>query len=258
MACSIVGGVVFVWHALRSKTPMLDLRMFSKATYRASMIGGSLMRSSISATPFLFPLLFQIGLGWSPVRSGFVMTAIMLGSILARFGGTLTIRAIGFRQGVTRHSSSDRHCDDDASDFPQQHASDIYRGNAGSRGILQGSAFRCRFCACVRGRGSCRGEQGIDIVNGHSADQSWFWNQPCRLHAISFCGRSGSVDGGRFYVVFRRARYRDLVVDTALPGAGSERRSKYERSRRFASQVNYAQLAMGQARRDSRQGAWML
>jgi EmrB/QacA subfamily drug resistance transporter len=100
VACSTLGSVAFVWHALRSKAPMLDLRIFSRATYRASMIGGSLMRSSISATPFLFPLLFQIGLGWSPVRSGFVMTGIMLGSILARFGGTLTIRVIGFRKAL--------------------------------------------------------------------------------------------------------------------------------------------------------------
>ncbi|WP_429362196.1 MFS transporter [Paraburkholderia sp. GAS32] len=99
-ACAAAGGVMFVLHALRSKAPMLDLRMLSKGTYRASMLGGSLMRVSISATPFLFPLLFQIGLGWSPVRSGFVMTGVMLGSILARFGGTFTIQRIGFRRAL--------------------------------------------------------------------------------------------------------------------------------------------------------------
>lgn len=95
-----VGGLMFVLHVLKSPTPMLDLRLLSKSTYRASMIGGSLMRFSISATPFLLPLLFQIGLGWSPVRSGFVMTGMMLGSILARFGGTFTIRQIGFRRAL--------------------------------------------------------------------------------------------------------------------------------------------------------------
>jgi EmrB/QacA subfamily drug resistance transporter len=96
----VVSGTLFVRHALRTSAPMLDLRLLSKSTYRASMIGGSLMRSSVSAMPFLLPLLFQIGLGWSPVRAGLVMTGMMLGSILARFGGTLTIRRFGFRRAL--------------------------------------------------------------------------------------------------------------------------------------------------------------
>lgn len=93
-------GTAFVLHALKTAAPMLDLRLLSESTYRASMIGGSLMRFSISAMPFLLPLLFQIGLGWSPVRAGLVMTGMMLGSILARFGGTFAIRFVGFRKAL--------------------------------------------------------------------------------------------------------------------------------------------------------------
>lgn len=97
---SVVTGAVFVWHALRSTAPMLDIRLLSRSTYRVSMIGGSLLRFSVSATPFLLPLLFQVGLGWSPVRAGFVMTGVMLGSIIARFGGTYAIRTMGFRTAL--------------------------------------------------------------------------------------------------------------------------------------------------------------
>lgn len=97
---AVVTGSAFVWHALRCPTPMLDLRLLVKSTYRVSMIGGTLMRFSISATPFLLPLLFQVALGWSPVRAGFVMTAIALGSLISRFGGTYAIRLLGFRAAL--------------------------------------------------------------------------------------------------------------------------------------------------------------
>jgi EmrB/QacA subfamily drug resistance transporter len=100
LVVGLIFGTAFVLHALKTVVPMLDLRLLSKSTYRASMIGGSLMRFSISAMPFLLPLLFQIGLGWSPVRAGLVMTAMMLGSILARFGGTFAIRLVGFRKAL--------------------------------------------------------------------------------------------------------------------------------------------------------------
>jgi hypothetical protein len=51
----------------------------------------------MGATPFLVPLLLQSALHWSPVRAGLVMSAMMLGSLLARFGGTLAVRLLGFR-----------------------------------------------------------------------------------------------------------------------------------------------------------------
>ncbi len=37
----------------RARSPMLDLRLLAKSTYRASMLGGSLLRLGIGATPFL-------------------------------------------------------------------------------------------------------------------------------------------------------------------------------------------------------------
>jgi EmrB/QacA subfamily drug resistance transporter len=99
-AAAIAAWIVFVRHALRTHAPMLDLRLLTKSTYRASMLGGSLLRLGIGATPFLLPLLLQTGLGWSPLKAGIVIAAMTIGSIVARFWGTYAIRVMGFRSAL--------------------------------------------------------------------------------------------------------------------------------------------------------------
>ena len=92
--------IVFIWHALRTRHPMLDLRLLAKPTYRASMLGGSLLRLGIGATPFLLPLLLQSALGWSPLKAGVVIAIMTIGSMLARVGGLYAIRILGFRSAL--------------------------------------------------------------------------------------------------------------------------------------------------------------
>jgi EmrB/QacA subfamily drug resistance transporter len=99
-AAAIGAWIVFIHHALSARSPMLDLRLLAKPTYRASMIGGSLLRLGIGATPFLLPLLLQVGLGWSPIKAGAVIAIMTIGSMLARFGGTHAIRVLGFRTAL--------------------------------------------------------------------------------------------------------------------------------------------------------------
>ena len=97
---ALAAWIAFITRALRVRVPMLDLRLLAKPTYRASMIGGSLVRLGIGATPFLLPLLLQDALGWSPLKAGSVIAIVTLGSLLARFGGTLAVRVIGFRSSL--------------------------------------------------------------------------------------------------------------------------------------------------------------
>jgi EmrB/QacA subfamily drug resistance transporter len=97
---AVVTWTIFIRHVLRVRVPMLDLRLLAKPTYRASMIGGSLLRLGIGATPFLLPLLLQAGMGWSPIKAGSVIAVVTVGSLLARFGGTYAIRVFGFRTAL--------------------------------------------------------------------------------------------------------------------------------------------------------------
>jgi EmrB/QacA subfamily drug resistance transporter len=99
-AGAVAAWAIFIYHALRVPAPMLELRLLAKPTYRASMLGGSLLRLGIGATPFLLPLLLQEGLGWSPIKAGTVMAAMTIGSVLARFGGTYAVQKFGFRTAL--------------------------------------------------------------------------------------------------------------------------------------------------------------
>ena len=105
MKLLVAFGTLALWaffarHALRARCPILNLRLFSVGTFRASMVGGALLRLGMGATPFLIPLQLQSALHWSPARAGIVMSCMMLGSLLARFGGTLAVRLAGFRPAL--------------------------------------------------------------------------------------------------------------------------------------------------------------
>ncbi len=98
LALSLIFGAGFVLHALGASRPVMNLRLLAYPTYRASLIGGSLVRLGLGATPFLLPLLLQIGLGWSPVRAGLVTIASGCGALLCKPTASYVIRRFGFRR----------------------------------------------------------------------------------------------------------------------------------------------------------------
>ena len=82
-------------HAARAAQPLLRLSLFQLRTFRAAVSGSFFTRIAIGGIPFLFPLLYQVGLGYDPVQSGLLMMPqalaamslkLTMPSILARFG----------------------------------------------------------------------------------------------------------------------------------------------------------------------------
>ena len=53
--------------------PLLRLNLFRIRTFRASVSGSFFTRLGVGGIPFLFPLLYQVGLGFTPVQSGLMM-----------------------------------------------------------------------------------------------------------------------------------------------------------------------------------------
>lgn len=94
----ILGFILFVRHVLARDTPILNLRLLALRTYRASLLGGGLMRLSLGAWPFLMPLLLQIGMGWSPAKAGLVSMAQAAGAFAAKYVSTQMVRALGFKR----------------------------------------------------------------------------------------------------------------------------------------------------------------
>ena len=91
-AVLLVSGAMFLRHIRRVERPILDLSLLRHHTYRASLTGGTLVRLGIGATPFLTPLLLQVGLGWTPVQAAFVTIGAGFGALSVR---TVTRRVIG-------------------------------------------------------------------------------------------------------------------------------------------------------------------
>ena len=56
---------LYVLHARAHPQPMLDFRMMQIATFRLSVICGSLSRIAVGAMPFLLPMMLQLGFGLS-------------------------------------------------------------------------------------------------------------------------------------------------------------------------------------------------
>src|ERR1035438_1550306 len=60
-------------HARSLPFPLLQLRLFSIRTFRAAVSGSFFTRLGIGGVPFLLPLLYQVGLGFTPIQSGLLV-----------------------------------------------------------------------------------------------------------------------------------------------------------------------------------------
>src|ERR1700722_16125660 len=70
LAVSIVLLAGYGVHATRTAHPLLQLSLFRIRSFRAAVDGSFVTRLGIGGLPFLFPLLYQGGLGYTPVQSG--------------------------------------------------------------------------------------------------------------------------------------------------------------------------------------------
>ena len=93
-----LSGALLAGYGIRAMStafPLLDLALFRIRTFRASVSGGFFTRLGLGGIPFLFPLLYQVGLGFTPIQSGLLVLPQAIASlgmktflpvILARFG----------------------------------------------------------------------------------------------------------------------------------------------------------------------------
>jgi len=101
VAAGVVAGVLYWFHAKRAKFPLLDPQLFRHRMFRSAIIGSSLFRIGVGATPFLLPLMLQLTFGLSPFESGMITFAAAVGAIIAKFAAEWIYERFGFRQGLT-------------------------------------------------------------------------------------------------------------------------------------------------------------
>jgi len=99
MAAGAVVLAFAVWHAQHHPSPLIDLSPTRIPTFRTAMMtGGALFRLTIGATPFLWPLMFQVGFGMTAFLSGGLMMACTAADIGAQAFARRIIRVFSFRR----------------------------------------------------------------------------------------------------------------------------------------------------------------
>ena len=99
-ACIVIGTMTLMaygWHAHRTQHPVVDLRLLKLPTFRNGVLVGSVFRAGLGATPFLLPLLFQIGFGLNPLQSGILTCATAVGAMFMKTITVFILRRFGFR-----------------------------------------------------------------------------------------------------------------------------------------------------------------
>jgi len=88
---------LYARHAQRRDNPAVDLSVLRIRTFRIGVLVGSLCRIGLNGTPFLLPLLFQLGFGLNPMQSGSLTFVLTLGAIAMRPTARWMLRTVGFR-----------------------------------------------------------------------------------------------------------------------------------------------------------------
>jgi len=85
-------------HATRTAFPLLRLMLFRIRTFRASVSGSFFTRIGIGGIPFLFPLLYQVGLGFNPIQSGLLMMPQAIAAMSLKLTMPRILKRFGFRR----------------------------------------------------------------------------------------------------------------------------------------------------------------
>jgi EmrB/QacA subfamily drug resistance transporter len=95
IAILLISG--YGWHAVHATFPLLRLTLLRIRTFRAAVLGGFVTRIGIGGIPFLFPLLYQVGLGFTPIQSGLLMMPQAVASISLKLAVTGILTRFGYR-----------------------------------------------------------------------------------------------------------------------------------------------------------------
>ena len=85
-------------HSVHTPHPLLRLSLTRIRSFRVAISGNMLTRLGIGGLPFLLPLLYQLGLGFSPIQSGLMIMPQALAAITFKFTLPMILKRFGYRQ----------------------------------------------------------------------------------------------------------------------------------------------------------------
>jgi len=97
LAISIVLLAGYGLRAARIRFPLLALGLFRIRTFRASVSGSFFTRLGIGGIPFVMPLLYQVGLGFTPIQSGLLMMPQAIAAMSLKMTMPKILALFGYR-----------------------------------------------------------------------------------------------------------------------------------------------------------------
>ena len=92
--------MLLLGYALHSKSlqfPLLQLKLFTVRTFRAAVSGSFFTRLGMGGVPFLLPLLYQVGLGYTPIQSGLLIMPQAIGAMTMKLAMSRILNRVGYR-----------------------------------------------------------------------------------------------------------------------------------------------------------------
>jgi EmrB/QacA subfamily drug resistance transporter len=97
LALSLVLLAGYALHARTLSSPLLQLKLLSIRTFRAAVSGSFFTRVGIGGVPFLLPLLYQVGLGFTAIESGLLVMPQAIAAMSMKLVMPRLLRRVGYR-----------------------------------------------------------------------------------------------------------------------------------------------------------------
>jgi len=85
-------------HSVRHAHPLLRLGLMRIRSFRVAVSGNMLTRLGIGGLPFLLPLLYQVGLGFTPIQSGMMIMPQALAAMSLKLTLPHILKRFGYRR----------------------------------------------------------------------------------------------------------------------------------------------------------------
>src|ERR1700722_3220279 len=95
IALTLIAG--YGLHAMHAEYPLLRMTLFRIRTFRMAVNGSLFTRLGIGGVPFLLPLLYQVGLGYTAVQSGLLIMPQAVASMCLKVFMQRILTRLGYR-----------------------------------------------------------------------------------------------------------------------------------------------------------------
>ena len=105
LCIGFVGVCSYWFYAKQKKAPLISTALFENISFRLVVMGSVFTRLAVSISPFLVPLLLQVGFRYTPMQAGLMTAWGAIGMLLTKFFFRRLLRRFGYRTILMTNSA---------------------------------------------------------------------------------------------------------------------------------------------------------